>query len=467
VPERFDVIIVGARCAGSPLAAILARAGLKVVVVEQVTFPKETLSSHLMEADALRFLDRLGIIDPIRETGVRFMRRADIRLNDLRFEDAFPLAFDDLGGAAFLQRHRLDAILADAASGSGAEVRMGSKVVEVVWDGQRVCGVRTRSSGAETEVHAPLVVGADGRHSTVAYMCGSRKYNIQPNQRSYHFGFFEGADPAASDTFLFHRWGDRMVWGGPADAGLYLIGVSPEMHEREYFRGETEPGLLAHMRSCEPAARALANARLATRVVGIRRFDGYFRQAAGPGWVLVGDAGHFKDPALGRGIGDSFMQAETVASAIVSGLGGGTDIDAVLRRWWRWRDEHFEGYYWLASNLGAAGALPAAIPEAVRGLIRRGEVDAFFDLFSHRTRYDDVFPLTSLGRATAATLLRGDSRRIPVVRETVSLLARERRRRWIRRSPVLSPPDLTAAPGRPDPGLTVEAPESTAVADLG
>jgi hypothetical protein len=139
-------------------------------------------------------------------------------------------------------------------------------------------------------------------------MCGARRYNIYPNERSYYFTFFEGAAPASDDLFVFHRWGDRMVWAGPADSGLYLVGVSPEMHEREYFRDHTEAGLLAHMRSCAPTAEALADARIATKISGIRRFEGYFREATGPGWVLVGDSGHFKDPSAGRGIGDAFTQ---------------------------------------------------------------------------------------------------------------------------------------------------------------
>jgi flavin-dependent dehydrogenase len=455
VSERYDVIVVGARCSGSPLATILARAGLKVLVVEQVRFPKQTLSSHLMEADALRFLDRLGVTSQVRDTGVRFLTRADIRLNDLRFDGTFPRTFDDLGGTAFLQRHRLDAILADAAVAAGADVRMGSRVVELLWEGKRVSGVRVRVAGRETEFRAPLVVGADGRHSTVAYMCGARKYNIRPNERSYYFAFFEGADADSDDTFLFHRWGDRMVWGGAADDGLFLVGVSPEAHEREYFKNDPRPGLLAHLRSCEPAAHALRNARLATRVVGIRKFDGYFRQAAGPGWLLVGDSGHFKDPSLGRGIGDSFRQAETAAVAIIEGLGQG-DLDGPLQRWWAWRDEYFEGYYWLASNLGAAGPVPAAIPEAVRGLIERGQISAFFDLFSHRTRYDDVFSLRVLGRATLSSLARGDVGRLPVLRETVSLLLAEGGRRRRRSRPELAPPDLTAAPGTTASDLPVE-----------
>ncbi|MFI5797423.1 NAD(P)/FAD-dependent oxidoreductase [Streptomyces sp. NPDC051677] len=451
--EHFDVIIVGARCAGSPLATLLARAGLKVAVLEQATFPRPTLSSHLLEADGLRFLGRLGVLGPVEKTGVRFMKHTDTRLGDFRVHARFPLAFDDPGGAAFLQRHLLDTILAEAAVESGADVRMGARVVEILWHRGRVCGVRTEKGGVTARLHAPLVVGADGRSSTVAYMCGSHKYNVNHNQRSYYFTFFEGADPAYDDLFVFHRWGDRMVWAGPADNGLYLVGVSPEQHERDYFRRDTEAGLLAHMRACEPTAKALAGARIAQKISGIVKFDGYLRQASGPGWVLVGDAGHFKDPSAGRGIGDAFLQVEALAPAIVASLDGSGHggADETMRRWGTWRDRRFEGHYWLATTLGEAGPLPGAVPEALRRLQERGQLDRFFDLFSHRSRYYDVFPLRDMGLATARRLVAGTQPRGPLLKETLGLLAREPRRRWINRRPALASSDLTAPPAARTP----------------
>lgn len=464
--EQFDVIIVGGRCAGSPLATLLARAGVKVAVIEQATFPRETLSSHLMEADGLLFLKRLGVLDSIEKTGVRFMKQADVRLNDYRVEARFPLRFDDLGGAAFLRRHLLDTILMEAAVEAGADVRTATKVVELVWEKGRVGGVRVQHEGSETVLRAPLVVGADGRNSTVGYMVGSHRYNVNRNERSYYFAFFENSDPAYSDHFIFHRWGDRMVWAGPADNGLYLLGVSPETHERDYFRKNTEQGLLAHMRKCEPTAAALADAKIATKISGIVNFEGYFRQNSGPGWALVGDAGHFKDPSAGRGIGDAFMQVETLAPAIIAGLAGSDGgLDATLRRWGQWRDRRFEGHYWLATILGEAGTIPAAVPEAVRRLEQQGEVDRFFDLFSHRSRYYDVFPLAGMGITTGRMLLAGTHKRGPLVRETIKLLAREPRRRWINRHPHLAPTDITAAPADRQRAVAAPVPEPSLVSD--
>lgn len=163
--ERFDVIVVGARCAGSPLAALLARAGARVAVLERATFPRDTLSTHIFEAHALAFLERLGVSESIRATGARFLRRVDIRQGDLQFTAPIPQRPGDIGGVASVRRLLLDPILADAAARAGADVRMASTVTGVVGERGRVAGVRVAHAGSEHTLQAPLVVGADGRRA--------------------------------------------------------------------------------------------------------------------------------------------------------------------------------------------------------------------------------------------------------------------------------------------------------------
>src|SRR4051812_31539968 len=182
--ERFDVVIVGARCAGAPLAALLARRGRKVAVVEQATFPRNTLSSHLMQGDALAFLDRLGVTPRVKATGAPFITSTDGRFENVYFSADYPLRDGDPGGAASIRRHLLDPILADAAAEAGADLRMATKVVGLVEEDGRVAGVRALGrDGVEHELRGTLVVGADGRGSTVAAAVGARTYNVTPSQR--------------------------------------------------------------------------------------------------------------------------------------------------------------------------------------------------------------------------------------------------------------------------------------------
>jgi flavin-dependent dehydrogenase len=322
LPGRFDVIVVGARCAGSPLAALLARQGAAVAVVEQATFPRDTLSTHLFEADALTFLDRLGLTERLWETGAPFMNRIDNRTEDVRWAVDWPQRRGDIGGIVSIRRHVLDPLLAQAAEESGAEVRMATKVTGLIEEAGRVAGVRVFGESGEGELRARLVVGADGRNSTVARLSGARKYNVVPNQRADYWAYFEGADMGPEPTFVFHRWADRMILGNPTDSGLYQVQVLPELSQLDRFRHDLEAQFMEHARSCEPVAAALTGARRVGKFLGMVRWEGFFREASGPGWVLTGDAGHFKDPAPGRGIGDAFLQADALAPRIVEGLGG-------------------------------------------------------------------------------------------------------------------------------------------------
>jgi 2-polyprenyl-6-methoxyphenol hydroxylase-like FAD-dependent oxidoreductase len=152
VAESFDVIVVGARCAGSPLAALLARAGLRVAVVEQATFPRDTLSTHCLHADALAFLDRLGVTRRVRATGAPYLRSYDLRQDDLEIRAEIPQRPGDVGGIASVRRMLLDPILADAAADAaadaGADIRMGTKVTGLLEDHGRVTGVNVTRNGS-------------------------------------------------------------------------------------------------------------------------------------------------------------------------------------------------------------------------------------------------------------------------------------------------------------------------------
>ena len=209
--KEFDVVVVGGRCAGSPLATLLARAGLSVALVEQATFPRDTLSTHVFESAALAFLNRLGVLSALRATGAPIVNHLDIRQEGFRAQVPVPQQPGDVGGVMSVRRLLLDPILAEAAAEAGAEVWMGAKVTALVRDRGRVTGVRVAHNGSEQSLEARLVVGADGRNSTVARLAGSRKYNLTPNERFFYWSFFEDADPGAEPTVIFHRWSGTFV----------------------------------------------------------------------------------------------------------------------------------------------------------------------------------------------------------------------------------------------------------------
>ena len=172
-------------------------------------------------------------------------------------------------------------------------------------------------------------------------------------------------------------------------------------------------------------AEALSGAQRVGKIFGMLRWQGFFRDASGAGWVLLGDAGHFKDPAAGQGIGDAFRQGEALVRAIVRGLeGSDRALDQELVKWGRWRNEDAIGHYWLATDIGGAGKAPTALPEVGKRLLARGELAPLIDLFSHRGKPAQVL--------TPRHLARRDGTSVRTARVQPACAAR--RDRWSRRA---------------------------------
>jgi 2-polyprenyl-6-methoxyphenol hydroxylase-like FAD-dependent oxidoreductase len=184
-------------------------------------------------------------------------------------------------------------------------------------------------------------------------------------------------------------------------------------------------------------AAKLEGAERVGRMHSMLDYDGYLRESAGPGWALVGDAGHFKDPTPGQGISDAFRQAEALTEAIAGSLAlGDAGLDAAVERWWRWRDADASEKYWFAYDLGRAGP----VTPVVRTMLQRIIADPrrlaqFVDIFSHRVKPSSVLSPPRL-LATAAGLAWRGPRRAEVLREVRGIVAEDLRRRRLATNPV-------------------------------
>lgn len=434
--KSYDVVVVGARCAGSPLAALLARQGIKVAVVERASFPRDTLSTHILQAPGIALLDRLGLTEQIRATGACYVDRLRARLQDVEFTVAWPQQPGDVGGVTSVRRFVLDPILAGAAAQAGAELRMSTTVTGLLEDHGRVAGVRILRDGRESVLKARLVVGADGRNSTIARLVGARKYNTTSNERFGYWAFFEDARPGPDPAILLQRWNNRFVIGCPADSGLYQVIVIPDLDELSRFRSDLEGSFMEYALSSAPVTEVLAGARRVGKIFGMLRWEGFFREASGPGWVLAGDAGHFKDPAPGQGIGDAFRQADTLAPVVArASEGSDEELDRTLASWGRWRDKDTADHYWFAVDLGQSGTIPAPLPEVIRRLIAKGRIDQFTNLFNHRTTPSKVISPPRVLSATVRLLARRGCDRRALLRELAGLVAEDARRKHVNRRP--------------------------------
>ena len=334
--DSYDVVIVGGRCAGAPLATWLARAGVRVLMVEKSALGSDqVLSTHTVHPAGIRVLDELGVGDAVRERCPE-MPRFVLRKAHALVSIPLPAG----RGERCPRRSRLDGILQRAAIDAGAEVIDRARVTELVFDEGRVVGARIAREGeAVREVRAGLVVGADGRSSMVADAVGAEEYLGYDAPRAMFWAYWDAKGIAADDRAMYvgHMHGNvRVVFH--TDDDQVLVGSMPSIQEGLAWRADP----LGHLRADllrDPVTAPFVEGEPDGKVRGFVKARYGFRRGAGPGWLLLGDAGLHKDPVTGDGMTEALVQAKSAAAAILEGS------EAALERWWRERD--LEGLPWF------------------------------------------------------------------------------------------------------------------------
>jgi flavin-dependent dehydrogenase len=154
--EKADVVIVGARCAGSAAAVPLARTGHKVIVLDKARFPSDTLSTHVLVPNGVQELAFMGALPGILALNPSKSRYLTLQDGDLEIRERFR-RFSGIDYGLCIPRDKQDAVLVEAARTAGAEVRERTRVQDVVWRDGRAAGVRCRAGDREYEIHARLV----------------------------------------------------------------------------------------------------------------------------------------------------------------------------------------------------------------------------------------------------------------------------------------------------------------------
>jgi 2-polyprenyl-6-methoxyphenol hydroxylase-like FAD-dependent oxidoreductase len=378
----FDVIVVGARCAGSPLAMLLARQGYRTLLVDKATFPSDTVSTHVIHPPGASALQRWGLLDEVAATGCPPVGRYSFDFGPIRLAGAPGTA--DSPYAYAPRRQLLDKILLDAAAKAGAEVREGYTVDEVIVEDGTVTGIRSGSS-VET---ARVVVGADGRNSVVAKTVQPAVYEDHPPLTVGYYSYWSNLP---TDTFeAYSRPGRGWAVCPTNDDLTMVIGGWPQAELAEH-RNDVEAALMATFATSPEFTERIRAAKREERLVGMS-VPNYFRAPYGPGWALVGDAGYSRDFITAQGITDAFLDAENLAAALDTSLSGAAPHDEALAGYQSTRDTRAMPVYQM--TLGIASLQPP--DEQMIGLVsaiagKQPAMDAFARLNSGVTSPAEFF----------------------------------------------------------------------------
>lgn len=362
--DSYDAIVVGARCAGSATAMLLARGGLDVLLVDRADPTRDTLSTHALMRGGVLQLQRWGLLDAIVAAGTPPVATTTFHYGP--DAELVPLA-EPLYAP---RRTVLDAVLLDAARDSGVTVRTGVDVTGLLGVGGNVTGVDARVRGGGTfRASAPLTVGADGIRSTVARLVDAPVLRQGRTASAIVYGY--APTPATGYEWFYVPGATAGVI--PTNDGLACVWAGMPAARFARDRGDGVDALFAQV-----LAEAAPGLELGDRVGPLRGFPGVpavLRRPAGPGWALVGDAGYVKDPLTAHGITDALRDAELLARSVLTGSAYGRIRDLLARPLLTVAEE-IAGYRWdLPRVRTLLRAESAAMKAEVRTLRRFDEAD--------------------------------------------------------------------------------------------
>ncbi len=417
------MVVVGARLAGCAVAAPLARAGRRVVVLDKMGFPSDQLSTHVLMPAGTSELAKLGALPRILALEPSRVRWARIVVEGISALERLRPAADGIDYGVCVPRDLQDVQLVRAAREQGAEVREHCTVRSLRWRGGRVAGVRYRDGdGAEHELASRLLVGADGRHSTVAALVGAwTPYRLSRNGRGLVFRYLE--DPLASgieaETYFQWREGKSFAFAFPSTpVGRLVVLLMGHRDEVGDARADPEGYWQRKLAEHPGLAARVAGAPAGTKLRCSAETPAFFRASSGPGWALAGDAGHFKDPVTGQGMRDAMFAGRTLAEQVMAVLDDADAVDAATRAWEAARDRECLPAYHFANSDTRVERPSAVACELVRDAARSTDPD-ISDVLGRGRTPQQIATVPRMARALGAAIWRGEQPRLQTLRRLI------------------------------------------------
>ncbi len=397
----YDVIVVGARCAGAATAMLLARQGHKALMVDQATFPSDIpQSTHLLWHAGTDLLHKWGLLDAVRESNCPALTQFTLDLGEMTLQGTPPGAL--VGEAFGPRRIVLDQILLDAALAAGAELREQVSFDGVLTEAGRVVGIKAKQAdGSAFEVRARLVIGADGRTSPVARAVNSEVYNeVSKKQGSCNtYAYFSGL-PVKGVEFISTP--ERMAYAWQTNDKQVIVGVIHPARDCPMGKSQAEAWFYSSLKEMSPS--------LSTRVRAARRESDWMniaigtfcRKPVGPGWALVGDAGLTMDPITAGGMTNALRDAELLSGLVHQGLSSGGSMDEALAGFEEQRNAVSLPLYQFTQQMAQLAPPTEEVFQLFGALAgNQVETDRYFGVFAQTVSPADFFDPTKLAQLIA------------------------------------------------------------------
>ncbi len=370
----YDAIVVGARCAGSPTAMLLARKGYNVLLVDKSSFPSDIMSTHYIHPPGVARLERWGLLDSVLATNAPIITKVISHMGEPPVAAPPPPPDAPPMKALCPRRTALDKVLVDAAVEAGAELREGFSVKELTKDGDRVTGIR----GDGVTEEAKIVIGADGMRSVVAKEVNAEEYNTIPTLSFGYYAYWSGVDLVDAELYLMDGNG---VLAFPTNDGMSCIAVGGKVEGFHEFRSDIEGNYMKILERAGSIGERVKAGNRETNFVGTADQPNLFRKPYGPGWALVGDAGYHRDFLTGLGITDAFRDLELLVDAIDDGFAGRRPIGEAMADYEAKRNEIAMPLYEFTTALARMEEAPqpdlfVSFGEAMRAMMPEGTPSA-------------------------------------------------------------------------------------------
>ncbi|AZU62303.1 NAD(P)/FAD-dependent oxidoreductase [Neobacillus mesonae] len=319
----YDVIITGARCAGTTLAIYLSRAGYRVLLVDRTEFPSDTLSTHTFFNNTTAILRELGVMDQLLETNTPSVRDIKFQFDDTVIEGVIPMVHGE-DNCYCIRRTYFDHVMIEKArSEQNVTILEKFRVTGGLYDGDTIIGVKGLDTlGIEQQFRAKIVVGADGRSSTICKLAKSKLKAAEKANAAIFYGYYANFQKEDVPKFEVYKIKEHTAILFPTSDDLYVvIGILPLQNKAWIERIRTNPksGLYDYLMGNfknTTIPEHLRSAQLKEAIKGIVGYENYWYQGMGKGWALVGDAISFKDPSMAQGMHDAIYGARILSTVL-------------------------------------------------------------------------------------------------------------------------------------------------------